>query len=76
MIGGQRQRAPRSFGSLLGWEDARVASRMAVTDIPSALRGPQPAGFPDSAWQPCQIAESLSFMGDYRTWEDLLRIHE
>ena len=25
---------------------------------------------------PCQIAESLSFMGDYRTWEDLLRIHE
>ena len=51
MIGGQRQRAPRSFGSLPGWEDARVASRMAVTDIPPALRGPHPTGFPDSAWQ-------------------------
>ena len=26
--------APRAFGSLLAWEDARVGFRMAVTGIP------------------------------------------
>jgi hypothetical protein len=50
---------------------------MAVTDIPPALRGPQSDGIPRlGVATPCQIAESLSFMGDYRIWEHLLRIHE
>ena len=30
--------APRAFGSLLAWEDARVGFRMAVTGIPPTLR--------------------------------------
>jgi hypothetical protein len=36
---------------LLAWEDAHVGFDKAIADIPSVLRGKQPAGLPYSAWQ-------------------------
>jgi hypothetical protein len=36
---------------LLDWEDAHVSFDKAIQDIPSDLRGVQPAGLPYSAWQ-------------------------
>ncbi len=39
------------LGRLLSWEDAHVGFDKAVLDVPTELRGRQPAGLPYSLWQ-------------------------
>jgi uncharacterized damage-inducible protein DinB len=52
------------LGRLLSWEDAHVGFDSVIADIPSELRGKQPAGLPYSPWQ---LVEHLR-----RTQRDIL----